>query len=1026
MRIPFIQTLALATLAFGTNLHSMPDWENPAVLQQGVETPRATFFAYPTVGAAQTMDRENAWFKLLNGDWKFSWSAKPADRPQDFYQRNYDDADWAMIPVPSNWEREGYSLPLYTNRTYPFPKDAPKIPHEDNPVGSYRHWFELGNTGDRETFLTFDGVKSAFYVWINGEKIGYSQGSRTAVEFNITKHIKPGKNLVAVEVYRWCDGSYLEDQDFWRLSGIFRDVYLTSRAPTHIRDFTIVTDLDADYRDAVLKVDADIVGGKGAMDFELLDADGKSVLTKTMSSTFEAPIKNPRKWSAEDPYLYTALLSLKNAAGQIIEVIPQRVGFREAEVKDGIYQLNGVPIKFKGVNRHEHDPVTGQVVSLENMIRDIKLFKEYNINAVRTSHYPNAPVWYDLCDQYGIYVIDEANIESHDYENKPNNKLANDPVWAESILNRVQRMVARDKNHASIVVWSLGNEAGSGPNFVKALEWIHANDTTRPVQYEGGDKSVGDFHSRMYAPQNWLSEDGRPSILCEYTHAMGNSNGNLKEYWHDNIYKNDTHSGAFVWDWMDQGLLEEVPAKYKKNIGVGPVKETFFAYGGWHEQAYHHDKNFCMNGLLAADWTPHPGLYAIKYVHQNIHTTAVDLDKGLISIRSWYDFSNIQDMATGQWELSKNGEVISRGEVTGLDIPARSEKQVKLDLPKIDHSDAEYMLSVRFFTKQDQPLLAAGHEIAWDQFKLTGGYQANSVGSSGKLTVTETDTEAKVVGEQFSVAFDKATGSLVTYTVSGKSLVIGSAPDLWRPYTDNDNGMMREGNKKMGGPLEVNPWRVASKQRKVESFELVEVSPSMVKVSVGVVFPNVKSKATFDYLVHGDGSVDVAVVYDYSEQPKWNRHAHRTGMQWQLAGDLENMQWYGRGPISTYNDRNYERVGIYGGTVDEQWVDYSRPQENGYKTDVRWVTFKDASGNGLSFETLSAPVGVGARHYSDETMETNKYSFEMERSENIFFNIDAHQIGVGGNNSWGATPLDHYKARDEQYKYSFRMRPIVD
>lgn len=999
-----------------------PDWENPAVFQRGVEVPRATFFAYPSVDAALTMDRNLASFKLLNGDWKFSWAAKPADRPEDFYKINYNDSNWDTIPVPSNWERQGYSLPLYTNRTYPFPKNAPFIPHDDNPVGSYRYWFDLSGAGQNATFITFDGVKSAFYLWVNGKKVGYSEGSRTPVEFDITKHIKRGKNLIAVEVYRWSDGSYLEDQDFWRLSGIFRDVYLTSRAPNRIRDLSIVTDLDESYLDANLIVDVDLIG-EGTLQLDLLNEMDETVVSETLSgsSTFKLPIDNPRKWSAEDPYLYTALLTLKDATGATIEVIPQRVGFRESEIIDGVYRLNGVPIKFKGVNRHEHDPVTGQVVSMEGMLRDIKLFKEFNINAVRTSHYPNAPQWYELCDQYGIYVIDEANIESHDYENKPSNKLANSPEWEACTLNRVQRMVARDKNHASVVVWSLGNEAGSGPNFVKATDWIHANDPTRPVHYEGGDHSVGDFHSRMYAPNDWRSTDHRPAILCEYTHAMGNSNGNLKEYWHDNIYKTDKHAGAFVWDWMDQGLVENVPAEFEKNIGKGPVKETFFAYGGWHVQKYKHDKNFCMNGLISADWTPRPGLSAIKYVHRNIHANDFDPATGEVTIRNWFDFSNVQDVAEGKWEILEDGKVVAQGALPTLDIPARSEKRISLDLPAPKNPNAEYLLNLNFYTKHDAPMLKAGHEISWEQFSLAGAFKAPQIANEGRLSLQGTT----IKGRNFTVNFNRENGSLTSYVVNGRELISNSAPDLWRPYTDNDNGAIR-GGKKLGGKLESNIWRYAGDKRNVQSFEMSKRSDSEVSVNVVFAFPGTRTKAEFKYLIYGNGVIDVMGEFDNSGRKQYDRHAHRTGMKWTLNGDLENMEWYGRGPAETYIDRDYEQVGIFAGTVDEQWVEYSRPQENGNKTDVRWTRFVDASGKGLLFETLAQPVGVGARYYSDATMEANKYSFEMERSENIYFNIDAHQLGVGGNDSWGATALEQYKPRAERYNYSFRLRPIGD
>jgi len=634
----FISTISIS---LGQN-----DWSNVAVIQQGVEKPHATFFTYPSIDKAKTYDRnQTPWFQLLNGDWKFNWVSKPANRPKDFYKKEFNDSNWKTIPVPSNWQRQGYGKPLYTNVNYPFPKNAPNIPAEDNPVGSYRRYFEISkNWKNRQ-------VKSAYYVWVNGKKVGYSQGSRTPVEYDITKYIKPGKNLVAVEVYRWCDGSYLEDQDFWRLSGIFRDVYITSRASNYIHDFHIQTDLDDSFTHASLKMDAEVVNLNGTVEFDLLDAKGKNIFHNTSKGNFETQIKRPKKWSAESPYLYLGLLTLKNSSGEIVEVIPQRIGFRTSKIKGNVYFLNGKPIKFKGVNRHEHHPVTGQVLERKDMIRDIELFKKFNINAVRTSHYPNTPEWYDLCDEYGIYIIDEANIESHAYTNKPGNKLANLPEWYQSHLNRIQRMVARDKNHASVVLWSMGNEAGSGENFLKALDWIHKNEPSRPVHYEGGSHKVGDFSSRMYGKEDWMGAISKPSILCEYSHAMGNSNGNLKEYWHNNIYTHPNHAGGFIWDWMDQGLIEKVPEQFNHNIGKGPVKETFFAYGGWHKQKYHNDNNFCMNGLIAADWTPHPGLDALKWVYRNIHVTNFDYEKGLVDIRNWFDFSNIEDIATGTWDI---------------------------------------------------------------------------------------------------------------------------------------------------------------------------------------------------------------------------------------------------------------------------------------------------------------------------------------------------------------------------------------
>jgi beta-galactosidase len=553
--------------------------------------------------------------------------------------------------------------------------------------------------------VCFDGVDSAFYLWVNGKEIGYSQGSRTPAEFDITEIVKPGKNVLAVQVYRWCDGSYLEDQDFWRLSGIFRDVYLWSVGEQHIRDFRVATQLDEQYRDAVLKIHCELAGGENcAVDVDLTDSTGKAVfdtVTKKVSTVegrqevvFELPVANPEKWNAESPYLYKLLLTLKDGQGEVIEVVPWNVGFRQVEIREGQFLFNGKAILFKGVNRHEHNPDTGHVVTHETMVRDIKLMKENNINAVRTSHYPNVPLWYELCDKYGLYVMDEANIESHGYENNPENEIANDPLWREAHLDRVIRMAQRDKNHACIVIWSLGNEAGDGPNLRACHKWLRENMPTRPVHYEGssgrGDGRASDFFSRMYARPDW-GMDGedkypdKPIILCEYSHAMGNSNGNLKEYWDDNIYVNPRHQGAFVWDWMDQGIRLPVPAEYAGRVGKGPVREYFFAYGGWWEDrlGIFNNGNFCMNGLIAADWTPHPGLYALKYVYRNIHVSAVDLKEGRLKARNWFDFSNIKDVAKGVWTIEANGKEIAGGQIPALDVPAGDEKEFELKLPSI-------------------------------------------------------------------------------------------------------------------------------------------------------------------------------------------------------------------------------------------------------------------------------------------------------------------------------------------------------
>lgn len=1029
----FLAILSLSGLFLTQNLHSQTDekvgkleWENQSILQIGNEKPHVQFHAYPNEEMAKTKDlSKSPWYALLNGDWKFNFVEKPGDRPVDFYKTDYDVSQWETIVVPSNWEMKGYSLPLYTNVKYPFPKNAPFIPHDDNPVGSYRRTFQIAKQWDgRETFLTFDGVNSAYYVWINGVKVGYSQGSRTSVEFNITKLIHSGENTIAVEVYRWCDGSYLEDQDFWRLSGIFRSVYLSSRDQSHIRDFKVDTQLDSNYQNAKLVVDLALanVPEKATIDFKLYNAEGEIVLNKTIpannpKATFD--ISNPRKWNAEDPYLYTAIFNLKDQKGNIIESIPQKVGFRQVEIKGNLFLVNGVAVKMKGVNRHEFDPINGQVISREGMIRDIKLMKAFNINAVRNSHYPDVPEWYDLCDQYGIYLMDEANLETHGYGNKGVNQLSNDPAWERPYLDRIERMVYANRNHASIIMWSLGNECSDGPHFKKAQKWIHEVDSSRPVHYQG-DQGASDVISRFYPEVDWLPENAKPLMTCEYNHAMGNSSGNLKEYW-DLIYANDNHMGGYIWDWMDQGLQTPTPIAEKAKFGKGPVKDYFFAYGGWHKQKYANDANYCQNGLIGADGKPHPGIYAVKYAYRNIHVKAVDLASGMISIRNWFDFSNIQNRATAKWEIQENGKIIAAGDLTDLDIPARTEKQVKLNLPVLEKSSNERFLTIRFFSKKATDLMEIGHEISWEQFLLSGAYSTSINADTTKQTVKQSESKLEIIAKDFSVSFDKKTGALTSYKVENREMISGNRLDFWRPITDNDKGGMGKGG--MGGPLKTNNWRNPNEKQELTKFA-VTTNKNNVLVTVAIFFPTTGAKVTIAYTIYANAVIDVNANYDYSTIKVEDRNAHRTGMKWNLNGDLSMMNWYGRGPEETYADRNYETIGLYKGTVDEQWTNYARPQENGYKTDVRWVTMTDKSGKGLRFETLGSPFGTGARYYSDDTIEKAKYAFEMERSSNIFFNIDANQIGVGGRNSWSAEPLMQYQAKAESYKCEFRISPI--
>jgi beta-galactosidase len=1032
---PLLRLLSIALFGplAAQSSSALENWENLDLLQVNTMEPHVTLSPYPSLESAKTGDRNKSpLLKLLNGDWKFHWVAKPADRPMDFHKPNFDDSEWDRIPVPSNWEIEGYGTAIYTNSTYPFPKNPPFIPHEDNPVGNYRTSFNLpADWNDKAVHITFDGVSSAFYLWVNGKEVGYSQGSRTPTKFDLTPYLQAGKNQLAVAVYRWCDGSYLEDQDFWRLSGIFRDVYLQARSPQHIRDIHIVTDLDESYTDARLKVDVELAV-ESAAKVELLLVDKKNFKVANAERkftgqplSFDLPITNPAKWTNEEPNLYTLFLTLKDQNGDTLEVIPQPVGFREVEIKGNVFMVNGVPIKLKGVNRHEHHADAGQVVDRASMIRDIELWKANNINAVRTSHYPNSPLFYQLCDQYGIWVLDEANIESHGFGNGPQNQLANDPAWEAAHVNRVIRMVERDRNHPSIIIWSHGNEAGIGPNFDACYRAIKATDPTRPVHYEG-DKRPGspaaDMYSKMYASETWVGDEKKPSILCEYTHAMGNSNGNLHEYWHENIYQTPRHMGGFVWDWMDQGIRKPVPAEFQKNIGVGPVQDTAFAYGGWKAHNYHHDGNFCMNGLIAADWTERPGLHAIKYIYRNVHVTSNNPASGKFTLRNWYDYSNLQDIIDGEWILEKNGEAIATGPIIDLDIPPHGEKTIRIDLPKRSSDPgSEYSVNFSFRAKAAySTLVEAGHELAYTQFMLPQTAPA----SSATNTVPELNSrldgdQLTVSGQDFSVAFDLKAGRMLDYTHKGRTLIqSGPEMDLWRAYTDNDKAPIGKGRYS-------DAWRHSVRLQELIDINTEKLTEGAVRVQLAATLPNVNATYQLAYTVHGNGEIAVDAQLDQRKVPVGLRHPHRVGTEILIPSEFDQMTWYGRGPHATYVDRQFARISRYSGSVDEQWVEYSRPQANGNKSDVRWLRMSDASGNGLLITQVGEPLSVEAKHYSDATMEAAKYSFQLERSSHIHLNVDHTQLGVGGNTSWGATALPAYQLTEPVYQYSYRFRPIA-
>ncbi len=1038
------------------------EWDDPAVLQLHAEAPHATMMVYPTAEQARELVRDaSPWFRSLNGVWKFDYAASPAARPAGFEQPWFDAASWPDIRVPGNWELQGHGIPIYSNSRYPFAYDVrnPRAQRNDNPVGSYRTAFEVpAEWAGRRVLLHFAGVDSAFYVWVNGVRVGYNEDSRTAAEFDITPHVRKGPNVLAIQVYRWSDGSYLEDQDMFRLSGIYRDVYLWSTAERHIRDFEHRTEFDPARRDATLRTSVTVShrgtsAAAASVTLQLFDADGREVagaLSRAVQAPagseqaleLATPVRAPRRWSSETPYLYTVLLTLKDAAGQVLEVIPSRVGFRTVEIRGGRLLVNGQAILVKGVNRHEHSPDLGHYVERAWMVRDIELMKRHNVNAVRTAHYPNDPEWYALCDEYGLYVMDEANIESHGYGLGPDNRLANDLAWQPAHLDRVRRMIERDKNHPSIISWSLGNEAGDGPNFAAAYQWAKRRDPSRPVHYQGSTRHGGsnsDINSFMYPTPADVARRAKerpemPLVICEYSHAMGNSSGGLKEYW-DVFYAGTNAQGAFVWDWVDQGIRQTVPEAKRQ---TGSSRSTFLAYGGyWEDRAgIRHDGNFCQNGLVSADRVPHPGLGAIKYVYRYLHAAPADLAAGTITVKSWFDEVNPKDFVEGRWDILANGRLIASGPVPEIDLAPRQQKTMTLGLPALAaEPGVEYFLNVSFALRKELLWAPRGHEIAWEQWPLTlpAPPSAPPVVSdvpvpSNPLWITEDGTFLRIKGREFALVFDRLNGVLLSYAYRGvKLLDRGPLPDFWRAPTDNDIGAWKSlGAAARKDPaLDIFAWKTAGPAWKVADVRLARADENAATITVDALLPRVGASYTMTYDIRGTGEVVVSADYTPGTGPV--AMMPRFGLELVASPGLEHISWYGRGPAETYTDRAFERVGVYSSTVTREWVEYARPQENGNKAGVRWVELTNAQGYGLRAEGLPL-LSVGARHVTSADIEASAYSIDLPNRPEIYLNLDLAQMGAGGIDSWTrlAYPMEAYRiSGSEPHAYKVRLLPVA-
>jgi beta-galactosidase len=1022
-----------ASLLFSQSKNN--DWENPQLYELNKEKPHATFMLFSDKRNVIADDySKSPYYKSLNGTWKFVYVDKYANRPLEFYKTDLNDSKWNTIQVPSNWEREGFGIPIYTNVVYPHPRNPPFI-GENNPVGTYRKQFTIpANWDGREVILQFGSITGCAFVYVNGQKVGITKASKSPAEFNITKYLKKGNNLLAVQVFRWHDGSYLEDQDFFRISGIERDVFLYALPKLSVWDFFLKADLDDQYKNGLFSAAVDLRQFKnsliknGTVTVEILDKAGKTVFTQQQNFSagndslqtihFNGTINNPLKWSAEFPNLYDCIISLK--ANGSTTYTGAKIGFRKVEIKNAQLLINGVATYVHGVNRHEHDPVKGHVPSKELMIKDIQLMKLYNINADRTSHYPNDPLWYKLCDQYGLYVVDEANIEIHGMGAALQGRFdttihpAYLPLWAPAHMDRIERLVERDKNHPSVIIWSMGNECGNGKVFHDAYLWMKERDKTRPVQFEqAGEDWNTDIVCPMYPGIGHMKSyaaDGnkkRPFIMCEYSHAMGNSSGNFQEYW-DIIRSDRKMQGGFIWDWVDQGMQTTTPDG-----------RMFYAYGGdLGGYALQNDENFCANGLIAADRTIHPGLNEVKKGYQNVLFKAKDLNKGILTVENSYDFTNL-DQYNFRWEQYRDGKKVNEGNFA-VELAPHSTKEITLPSSAINTStDGEYFLNVFALTKNATELVPTNHEVAREQFLLGGNYFAAKL-STGELKITKENNRIQFTSASVSGVFDLQQGRFFRYALGNESVISLPEPFFWRAPTDNDFGSNMQVN--------LGIWRTAHINRAVKKVTAGDQTSEGLPIKVEYELTGIGVPYTVEYFIQNDGSLKVTSSIDMTGRDL--PELPRFGMRMQLGPQFSNLEYYGRGPWENYSDRNTASfVGLYKDDVKNQYTwNYIRPQESGYKTDVRWLSLTDGKGLGVRIDGVQ-PICFSATNMRTEDLDPGltkkqQHPIDIKPRREVYLNVDLKQRGVGGDNSWGALPHDPYRLLDKKYSYSYVIKLI--
>ena len=1022
--------LAMLSMSSGALAQSESRWQNVNINQQNREPRRANFFAFENLEKAQSFDKKkSANYLSMEGMWKFNFVKDHNKRPANFFALKYDDSQWKDFPVPGLFELNGYGDATYKNIGYAwatqFDPNPPYISELNNYTGSYRRTFELPkNWKGKDVYFHVGSATSNLTLWVNGKYVGYSEDSKVAAEFNISKYLKPGKNLIAMQVMRWCDGSYFEDQDFWRFTGIAREVYLYARPKLHAADIRLNAALENNYQDGVLNYKVSLKGGKTDVAITLCDKDGKQIAQATGA---QGIIKVPKvnAWTAETPYLYKAYITLKNKQGAA-EVIPQKVGFRNVEIKNAQLLVNGQPVLVKGADRHEMDPDGGYVVSLERMIQDIKIMKQLNINAVRTSHYPCDPRWYDLCDEYGIYITAEANLESHGmgYEEK---SLAKFPEYIVPHIERNEGNVKPLINHPSVIVWSLGNECGYGVNFEKAYDWVKACDTTRPAQYErGGYDSKTDIYCPMYIgyeeSESYCKSNGtKPYIQCEYAHAMGNSEGGFKEYW-DLIRKYPKYQGGYIWDFVDQGLRDKSPVTGKE----------IFTYGGDYGRYPGSDYNFNCNGIIAPNRRLNPHAYEIQYVLQNVWIKDFDAENGSFNVYNENFFKNIDDLNLTA-TLFANGVKLTTVAIPDTKgIAPQATKLVKsealksaIEKAEAEHATEEITINFAFASDGSQPLVDKGQVMARQQIVLNG-YEFDKVdapaNTGSKIEVEETNSYVKVSAERMSVTIGKKTGMIDYLDVDGEPMLKfreSMTPEFWRAPTDNDYGASLQ--KKM------RVWK--NPQMNLKSFDKSESKDSVV-LTANFEMPEVKAELMLRYRINAAGEVAVTEKMTIDKEAKV-ADLFRYGMQLQMPASFSKLEYYGRGPEENYIDRHSSAfIGKYEANVKDEYYPYVRPQESGNHTDIRYFSiFNPTTGKGITFEGY-APMECSAIPYLVEDLDAGvekehawgQHSGDLVEKGLVQLHIQQRQFGLGCIDSWGSSPMEKYRMHYQDRCFSFVIK----